>query len=363
VDFTPVTSADDIAIQFHSPSGFNFNGASTDDKENQEIFLASGDLVRVRMRITRGVREQIILRDVGLGEGGGQTDISLTTWKGGLFQGGSWVPGEKQDERLNYKEGFRLPGKVSVLYDKLENTYHMDPLTYPEQSLWGSQMGRPAYAEFHFHLSIAAEVGHFLKISAKPYEPTLAKFTLVESPIGQTTNSNAPVIKPEIANEITTVFGGEIHTRLLEPLIPFKRYEVVASIIAPSADAAEAHGGQIKWFLETRDFGQLPTNTNDGNSREFPIVEEYKFVVEAARSPPLADIIVSLTVTPASYRQQLWSSLHPWASASKTTALRESLSSSQIASLERLRPAAGRLQPCRFEERQLLVSRVQLLAS
>lgn len=32
-------------------------------------------------------------------------------------------------------------------------------------------------------------------------------------------------------------------------------------------------------FLETRDFGPLPKNTNDGNSREFPIVEEYVFAV------------------------------------------------------------------------------------
>jgi len=299
VEFTPVTSADDIAIQFHQPTGFNFNGAYTEDKENQEIFLAVGDLVRVRMRIQQGVREQIILRNVGLGEGGGQTDISLTTWKAGLFQGGVWVPGDKQDERLNYKEGFRLPGKVSILYDKLENTYHKDPLTYPEQSLWGSQMGRPAQAEFHFHLSIAAEVGHFLSISATPYEPTLATFSLVESPVGQTSNSNAPIVKVEIPNEITTVFGGQIHTRLLQPLVPFKRYEVITSVIAPTAEAAEAHGGPIKWFLETRDYGKLPTNTNDGNSRQFPIVEEYEFITEAARSPPLADIVVSLTVTPA----------------------------------------------------------------
>eukprot|EP00931_Biecheleriopsis_adriatica_P048558 TRINITY_DN28067_c0_g1_i1.p1 TRINITY_DN28067_c0_g1~~TRINITY_DN28067_c0_g1_i1.p1 ORF type:complete len:3244 (-),score=551.12 TRINITY_DN28067_c0_g1_i1:114-9845(-) len=300
VEFTPVTSAEDIAIQFNSPERFDFTRAFTDDADNQEIFLRQNELVRVRLKIQQGVRETIILRDVLLGTGGGQTDISLTTWRGGLFQGGDWVPGIKQDERINYRGGFRLPGSVSVLYDKLENTYHQDPLTYPEQSLWGSQMGRPAYAEFHFHLSIGAQVGHFLKVAAFPYEPTRTEFSLVESPVGQGTSvSNAVVVKKAIQFEITTVFGGEIHARLLQPLIPYRRYELVVSVIAPTAEAAEAHGGPIKWFIETRDFGQLPTNTNDGVSREFPIVEEYGFVVQAPRSPPLAEIVVTLKITPA----------------------------------------------------------------
>lgn len=298
VSFTAVTSAEDIAIQFNSPSGFNFNGARTDDSE-QVIFFASGDLVRVRLAINKGAAVNIVLRNVRLGDGGGQTDISLTTWRGGLFQGGRWVTGEKQDERLNFKLGFRLPGLFDRrFYDRLENTYHRDQLTYPEQYFFGCQMGRPAYAEFHFQLSIRANVGDFLKISAKPYEPTLTTFTLVESPVGVSAATNSIVPKKEIKNQITTVYGGEIHTKLLEPLIPFTRYEVVTSVIAPTAAAAAAHGGQIKWFLETRDHGELPTNTNDGVSREFTIVEEYAFTVTAERSPPQAIVIVRLTITP-----------------------------------------------------------------
>lgn len=298
VEFTPVTTAEDIAILFNSPAEFDFSNARTEDDEEQVIFLVEGPLIRIRLPITQGIRTQIILRNVLLGKSGGQTDISITTWTGGLFQNGAWLPGTKQDERLAFRGGFRLPGKVEILYDKLENTFQRDPFTYPEQSLWSTQMGRPAYAEFHFHISVAAQVGDFLMISAAPYEPTRSIFTLVESPIGQSISSQTTV-KRAIPNEITTVFGGAIHVRLLEQLVPFRRYEVVCSVVAPSAQAAENHGGAIQWFLETRDFGELPTNTNDGNSREFPIVEEYTFVVSAMRSPPLADIIVSLDVTPA----------------------------------------------------------------
>lgn len=298
VEFTPVTTAEDIAILFNSPTEFDFTNARTEDDEDQVIFLVEGPLIRIRMAITRGVRTQIILRNVRLGKSGGQTDISITTWTGGLLQSGTWLPGTKQDERLAFRGGFRLPGKVEILYDKLENTYQRDPFTYPEQSMWSTQMGRPAYAEFHFHISVAAQVGDFLMISAAPYEPTRSIFTLVESPIGQSISSQTTV-KRAVANEITTVFGGAIHVRLLEALVPFRRYEVITSVVAPTAQAAQDHGGTIQWFLETRDFGALPTNTNDGNSREFPIVEEYLFVVTAVRSTPLAEIIVSLDVTPA----------------------------------------------------------------
>merc|ERR1719436_1129597 len=58
--------------------------------------------------------------------------------------------------------------------------------------------------------------------------------------------------------------------------------------------------GVIRWTIETWDFpyGQLPTNTNDGKTREFPIVEEYGFRVEAFRAPPIAEVEVSLFVTP-----------------------------------------------------------------
>ena len=83
-------------------------------------------------------------------------------------------------------------------------------------------------------------------ISAAPYEPTRSVFTLVESPIGQSISSQTTV-KRAIANEITTVFGGEIHVRLLEQLVPFRRYEVITSVILPTAQAAQDHGGAIQW--------------------------------------------------------------------------------------------------------------------
>jgi len=301
IQFTPVNNAEDIAILVNDPFGFSFQTAYTDDPVDQEIFLAMGPMCRIRMDIRKGVRKTIVLRNVKLGQNGGQTDISFTTWRGGLFQAGTWSPGIKQDERLNFRDGFRLPGLVSIRYEKLENQYHRDPLTYPEQSLWGSQMGRPAYAEFRFQLTKAAEVGHFLKIGAFPFQPTLTYFSLVESPsnVAADANSSSTVAKIVIKNQIVTTYNGQLQTRLLQPLIPFRQYEVVTSVIAPSAVAAEAVGGPIHWYIETMDNGELPTNTNDGNSREFPIVEEYGFKVEAAQSPPLASIVVTLSIKPA----------------------------------------------------------------
>eukprot|EP00435_Cladocopium_sp_Y103_P035262 s451_g9.t1 len=65
VEFTPVTTAEDIAIVFNSPAEFDFTNARTEDDEDQVIFLVEGPLIRIRMAITRGVRTQIILRSRG----------------------------------------------------------------------------------------------------------------------------------------------------------------------------------------------------------------------------------------------------------------------------------------------------------
>jgi len=296
VSFTAVSAAEDIAIQVASPTNFNFEAATT-DAADQVIFLTNGALVRIRMSIVADSRYTVTLRGVVLGREGGQTDIHLTTWSGGLFQGGVWVPGNKQDEKLHFRSGFRLPGRVLVRYDKLENTFHQDPITYPVQSLWLHQMGRPAYAEFHFHVTQAAEEGDFLSISAPPYEPTSRLFRITEAPQG-IVGSSQSTPRRSIRNEVVRVDSGELRTRLLEPLVPYRVYEIVISVIAPHAAQVQAHGAPIRWRIETTDGSRLPVNTNDANSREFPIVEEYGFQVEAARAPPDADIEVSLIIQP-----------------------------------------------------------------
>jgi hypothetical protein len=42
-------------------------------------------------------------------------------------------------------------------------------------------MGRPCYVEFNFLLTQRAETGSYLRLMAKPYEPTMRVFKLVKA--------------------------------------------------------------------------------------------------------------------------------------------------------------------------------------
>jgi hypothetical protein len=259
-----------------------------------------GNLVRVRTDIMTGKRIVVIFEGVQLGNSGGVTDISITTWKGGIWQNGEWKEGTKLDEKLSYRGGFRLPGGVDLFYERLYNDYQMDRLTYPVQYLYLPRMGRHAYVEFKFRLTLGAEVGHFLRLYAPPYEPTRRVFMLERVPpktvdLGSASLDTEPL---DIGNEITLMQTGEVRTKLLEPLKPFDSYRVVLSIVVASAYKALTHGKPLQWTLETRDGGELPVNTNDGISREFPIVQEYSFQVSVPRAPPTSEIEVALFINP-----------------------------------------------------------------
>jgi len=297
VVFTAVTDAQDIAIVIHSPDDFDFGMTLIDDPA-QQILRADtvGNRMRIRTDIRSGTRYTFLLRNVKLGTGGGQTDISLTTWVGGMLINGEWQPGTKRDEKMHFLDGFRLPGRIIVRYDRLENNYHQNPGTYPVQASWSSQMGRPAYATFRFLLTRPAEIGHYLKIKAPPYELMRRLFVLQEAPASILTSTL--VQQRPVANDIAAVISGELHTRLNERMVPNQLYEVIVSVIAPNPVAVDNHGGPLKWILETTDNGPMPTNTNDGVSREFPIVEEYGFeVIPVMRAPPTAEVEVRLIIT------------------------------------------------------------------
>jgi hypothetical protein len=302
VRFTPVSSAEDLLLVFNEPTGFDFSQATVAAANPpQEIFLQRGNLIRIRTAITPFNRIDIYLRNVVLGRDGGQTDINLNTSVGGMWQNGEWVPGTKRDERLHMTTGFRLPGRVIVRYDRLDNNYRRDEARYPVQSIWGVQMDRPAFAEFHFMLTRPAEVGHELRIYAPPFSPTLMTFTIVEAFTGESTGmlgASLSLASRTITKEITYRTRGELRARLTRRMAAYTIYELVLSVVCPSAVEVEAHGIPITWTIETGDGGQYPINTNDGNSREFDIVDVLGFQVFSSLAPPTADVEVTLRITP-----------------------------------------------------------------
>eukprot|EP00929_Paragymnodinium_shiwhaense_P041335 TRINITY_DN21478_c0_g1_i1.p1 TRINITY_DN21478_c0_g1~~TRINITY_DN21478_c0_g1_i1.p1 ORF type:complete len:3380 (+),score=785.72 TRINITY_DN21478_c0_g1_i1:132-10271(+) len=297
VAFTAVTFAEDVAIEATSPIGFDFAATRLQDDVGQSIILTDGALIRIRMaeQIFPGKRYVIDMHGVRLGKDGGQTEFQLTTWLGGMMQGGEWKPGDKKDERLSFTSGFRLPGLTLVRLERIKNTYMQDPLNYPVQSEWRPLMGRPAFVEFHFHVTRPALVDHYLVMYAVPYEPTMREFVLEESELF---GAGGTAEQRKVDAMVESVTGGKMYILLAQPLVPFRVYKVRVSVIAPHAIAVRDLGMPVRWTIETRDGGLLPTNTNDGTTREFPIVEEYGFVVEASRAPPTATVELRLTVDP-----------------------------------------------------------------
>lgn len=301
VAFTAVTDADDVAITALEPPRFDFSQASV-LASDQTLFLTAGALARVRTRIRKGDRIVIVFSNVRLGREGGQTDFRLTSFTGGMFQSGEWKEGDIRDEKLHYTTGFRLPGRVILRYQKLENDYHRDPNTYPVQELWEAQMSRPAYVEFDFELTQTAKVGTSLRLAGGPYEPTMREFYLekvnTDVNAGQSGVASATPANQRINVEIVNLRKKELIAKLNEPLNAYVKYKVVLSVIAPSPQAKLDHGGPITWTIETSDGGPLPVNTNDGQSMTKLIVEQYKVEVLAPKAPPLANIAVTLIIDP-----------------------------------------------------------------
>eukprot|EP00971_Amphidinium_carterae_P142042 2813334-Amphidinium_carterae.1 len=123
---------------------------------------------------------------------------------------------------------------------------------------------------------------------APPYEVTVRQLDLYKT--------DEPEVLLPLA--VLSVLGPEMHVRLIEPLQSYTSYTLIVTAIAPNAADALGFGEPITWRLEVWDAMPpvLPVATNDGESREFAIVEEYPFEVTAAHAPPGAEVEIDLHI-------------------------------------------------------------------
>jgi len=197
--------------------------------------------------------------------------------------------GEKMDEKLHFRDGFRLPGRVQVPYQKIQNDYHRDPQRYPVQWLWDVQTGKPCYATFRFYLTRDSAAGHWIRIEASPYEITAQEFFLKHVETDE-----------DVGAEVTMLRGGEFRARLKEPLLKDVLYQITVSAITPFDGYKERHGGPVHWLIQTIDNSELPVTTNDRltDQGEFLLVSQFGFKVTVPRSPPIAEIVVKIDLDP-----------------------------------------------------------------
>jgi hypothetical protein len=301
--FRPVSNAEDVLILVSEPSGFNFDGAVVEDPE-QAVLVPSGNSIRIRAAIEADTVTAIKLDNVILGQGGGQTVITLTTYAGGLFQNGVWIEGEQLDEISQFSGGFRLPGDLVVISETLENEFQQNSNTYPVESQWSVQMDQIAFAKFDFYVTQTAAAGTELAISGNPYVPTSGAFLVQKKQ--NTVSFFAGTDQAEVIGTTSIVItNGTLRATLEGALAANEIYQIEMSVMTPEpyeVQAVESSSvGNIYWTVNTEDGDELPVNTNDAESRAFRIVEKLGFNVSSDFSPPTALVEVSLAISVGLY--------------------------------------------------------------
>lgn len=275
VSYMPVSDADQLQFTARLPAGFDFTGASA-SSVGHEVISTSVETVTLRASMYAGVQVDVVIENFLLGVVGGATEFDLVT---------KLNNGEKMDEALGFRGGFRLPGRVSVTRKLLTSKFSQDPVAYPVPSLWATRMGEPATAEFEFSLTVRAERGLMLRLLAPPYEVFQDGFRILKA-------SDSMVVTAEV---ISASSGGII-ARLGAELWEDTPYVVQANVTTPMLPNPQ----DAMWSIEVLDSGALPVNTNDALTEGFRVVDRVVLDMEVARSPPMAEVRAVVSVDPKS---------------------------------------------------------------
>jgi hypothetical protein len=88
--------------------------------------------------------------------------------------------------------------------------------------------------------------------------------------------------------------NAEITLRLIDPVLVGEQLKITVPVLTPSVPEPT----DAMWLFEILDDDTLPVNTNDAATEGFPLAAPLGFELSAVRSPPLAEIPVSLSVDP-----------------------------------------------------------------
>lgn len=287
--FRAVSAADSFFVQADEPIGydgvtgaFNFNDAKTRDPLHM-IMRAEGSECEILVEINRGDVMSIILDRVTLADTGGPTLFHLSTYSGGA------AAGMKQDEKRDFRDGFRLPGEISISRSILESMYSLDPEKYPIQSMWNVRLGETAQATFRFYLSIEVEAGKIFHVnggSDPSYMILLDNFMLMDM-------SSLTVVPTTLVRLV----GNDLRVLLGERLRPNVMYTLRMNTISPT-DVSRGNGN---FLIECIDDEPRAVATNDGITPGFQLVVEMDFKVSSASpngSPPASFIHLQLDIKP-----------------------------------------------------------------
>merc|ERR1719353_476565 len=321
--FVPMSSANRVVFFAKEPPDFDMRMSGL-VIPGQEVVEVEKDHIMMRMIIK--------IVDMKLGYPGGQTVFDITTF----------MESVKVDEKLNYDQGFILPGAVHLLYASVKSKFATQPERYPVKSQWSVQLSsysleeyqlntmdpeppRPKQAEARFKLQLsrdAVENSTFLLRAAQFTIVSPDRFKLTHAEGGKEIRIRdlevvtTTQVDEENGVRRTLILADSLRGILTEHIPAFHALELVVSVISPDASVVEAvrrdgdprwRGG---WLLETREPGadgeeDLPSNTNDAHFNDFKLVRELGFEIWPGRcmscrkhAPPGAIVYVALRIEP-----------------------------------------------------------------
>ena len=269
VNFTAVSQAE--AVVLSSLSGISFNSAQLSSESNGSLVSSTSSTLTVSVPISAGKSYSLSLSGITLG-GGGAAMFSLETLMNGIVQ----------DELFNF-QGFRQPGKISVSFKKLESV-QLGSLYVPNAAMWGICTNHNASALFSFSSSVRLLPSMNVTING-------GGFRLLGSlQVSSSSGTNLPISTPSLSSDniLTAALGVAVSAGTV--------LTVKAGVTAPGSPSLASQN----WLISISDGEALPVSTNDKLTPGFTVVETVGLSVSADRSPPLANITVSVNIAPSS---------------------------------------------------------------
>ncbi|CAD7947927.1 unnamed protein product [Amoebophrya sp. A25] len=293
--FLAVNNAVTLKIEAMQPADFRFDAAAVD---NFQIDGATGNNVLVlnNMDIQSGATKQILVRNVKLGVQGGPTVFNLRTYDRALLGGQMQDASDLQDEKISVI-GFRMPGLLSVIPGsmRLESDFAANPTVYPVEAMFPArelelntavmifQVTQTVFAQSLMLVTCEGQDRYILEASG--FSLTGTGSIDIDTVLNAVTGSLEVTLKPGGESSVSVLIPGQQYTM---------RFRVTAKI------------GNSNWRVVTYTSraaflgGELPSNTNDGQTPPFAPVYRLGFDIAVlnSRSPPQAEIEIALNIQP-----------------------------------------------------------------
>jgi hypothetical protein len=275
--FVPVQDAMTLVVEALAPAGFDFSRALVlRPFELPDEILEDRQFVVNNCGMQATILWNITVTNIRLGRLGGQTVFDVTTWWDGRMR-------DKQDQVIDFRQGFRLPGEILTETKVLNSFYAEANYKYPLQAMFPARQDEMSRArlEVIFTQPVMSQEKLYIECGGeKPY-------ALLDMMVQLQQDNSRVDVAPRLLSPtflMTTVRPGEDR----------KETAVLAQIITSLMFWVMPTDGENLWTIWSQDRKALPTNTNDGIEDGFLPVQQVEIDFLIDKSPPKAYVDIVL---------------------------------------------------------------------